>query len=155
MDSQGSNIRHISGSENKIPQKEETLVELGSRFITTLLDTIKRVEGSPDLHEDIDDAFIEKIKRYVREWDQVDFNDLTDAVARSTELEGEVDDLRSDIDVLKDLENEEFEDLKSEVGVNTQSIEDFGEEIRGLDRRLAKMEKLYNAVKLAVSNDGE
>ncbi len=140
--------------------REETLVELGSRFLKRLGEMVKDIEESPDLHEDIDDAYIEKLKHYIHQWDQIDFNDLTDAIARSSELEGEIDNVKIDLDILKreveDLddigEHQEFADLKMEVSENSQSIESITEDVSGLDRRFVKIEKIYNIIKLALQD---
>lgn len=130
--------------------REETLVELGSRFLKKLGELVTDLEGSEDLHEDIDNAYIEKLKHYVLQWDQVDFNDLVNAISICTDLESDIDDLKNDVENLRD-----DEELKSEVSANSQAIEGITEDINGLDRRLVNIEKLYNIVRLALCNDGD
>ena len=100
------------GDEN---EREESLVELGSRFLKRLGELVKEIEGSPDLHEDIDDAYIEKLKHYVHQWDQIDFNDLTDAVSNYSNLDGEIDDVKSDVELLK-REVDDLDDLAENQG---------------------------------------
>ena len=155
--------------EEKTDDREETLVELGSRFLKRLGQMVKDIEETQDLHEDIDDAYIEKLKHYVHEWDQIDFQDLTNAVSSCLDFGNDIDDLKNDIgnlaeefeevrsdtgDLKNDIESLQFdENLRSEVAVNTAAVEDYRSEITALDRRLANIERIFNAVKLVLSND--
>jgi len=156
--------------EENTNDREETLVELGSRFLKKLGQMVKDIEETQDLHEDIDDAYIEKLKHYVHEWDQIDFQDLTNAVSSCLDFENDIDEVKSDLgslsaefedlksdtgDLKNDVENlqQDDEDLKSEVAANTAAVEDYRSEITTLDRRLANIERIFNALKLALSND--